>query len=187
MRNSTSRITRSRNCPLCSPPGPAIDPSSTARLRASFFSLRRLSERTFRHREPTSDYRLAPRSRSGQQECCQSLSLRRCRDSAPVRQVLEKVVQKWRGRVGQHDRFVQETEEMLELILKRIEDETEKLYPLVRKQREGESLRRISSGVPQDRASPLTLEYYALHQIAEAVLRNHFFIRSQHRRHNSAL
>lgn len=63
--------------------------------------------------------------------------------ASEIRRLFDKYLRKWckKGglRVGQHDKFVQETEEMLELVLNRIEDETEKLYPLVRKQREQES------------------------------------------------
>ena len=32
-----------------------------------------------------------------------------------------------------HDRFYEDTEKMFDLILQRIQDETEKLYPLIRK------------------------------------------------------
>jgi len=34
--------------------------------------------------------------------------------------------------IGEHDRFIKESEEMFELVLQRIQSETEKLYPLVR-------------------------------------------------------
>jgi hypothetical protein len=34
--------------------------------------------------------------------------------------------------IAEHDRFLQETEEMFHLVLDRIQDETEKLYPLIR-------------------------------------------------------
>lgn len=34
--------------------------------------------------------------------------------------------------IAQHDRFLRETEQMSRLILQRIQDETEKLYPLIR-------------------------------------------------------
>lgn len=35
--------------------------------------------------------------------------------------------------IGDHERFLEETEGMFEMILQRIQDETEKLYPLIRK------------------------------------------------------
>ena len=35
--------------------------------------------------------------------------------------------------IGDHERFLSETEGMFEMILQRIQDETEKLYPLIRK------------------------------------------------------
>lgn len=35
--------------------------------------------------------------------------------------------------IGDHERFLKETEDMFTLILQRIQDETEKLYPLIRK------------------------------------------------------
>ena len=35
--------------------------------------------------------------------------------------------------IGDHDKFYQETERMFEMVLQRIQDETEKLYPLIRK------------------------------------------------------
>jgi len=34
--------------------------------------------------------------------------------------------------IGQHDRFLMDTEKLFHLILQRIQDETEKLYPLIR-------------------------------------------------------
>ena len=34
--------------------------------------------------------------------------------------------------IADHDRFLKDTEEMFELILDRIQDETEKLYPMIR-------------------------------------------------------
>jgi hypothetical protein len=34
--------------------------------------------------------------------------------------------------VADHDRFLKDTEDMFEMILKRIQDETEKLYPMIR-------------------------------------------------------
>ena len=34
--------------------------------------------------------------------------------------------------IAQHDRFLRDTEKMFQLILQRIQDETEKLYPLIR-------------------------------------------------------
>ena len=37
--------------------------------------------------------------------------------------------------IGDHDRFLKDTERMFEMILQRIQDETEKLYPLIRKLR----------------------------------------------------
>lgn len=35
-------------------------------------------------------------------------------------------------RVGNHPRFIKDTEELFEIVLSRIEDETEKLYPMLR-------------------------------------------------------
>jgi hypothetical protein len=35
--------------------------------------------------------------------------------------------------IGDHDKFLVETERMFEMVLQRIQDETEKLYPLIRK------------------------------------------------------
>ena len=35
--------------------------------------------------------------------------------------------------IGDHERFLKETEGMFEMVLQRIQDETEKLYPLIRK------------------------------------------------------
>ena len=35
--------------------------------------------------------------------------------------------------IGDHDRFLKETEGMFDMVLQRIQDETEKLYPLIRK------------------------------------------------------
>ena len=37
--------------------------------------------------------------------------------------------------IGDHERFLKDTERMFEMILQRIQDETEKLYPLIRKMR----------------------------------------------------
>lgn len=63
--------------------------------------------------------------------------------ASEIRRLFDKYLKNWckKGglRVGEHEKFVNETEEMLELVLKRIEDETEKLYPLIRKQREESS------------------------------------------------
>lgn len=59
--------------------------------------------------------------------------------SAEIRRMFDRYLRHWckkdKLRVANHEKFVKETEEMLELVLKRIEDETEKLYPLVRKLR----------------------------------------------------
>jgi hypothetical protein len=35
--------------------------------------------------------------------------------------------------IGDHERFLDETEQMFNIVLQRIQDETEKLYPLIRK------------------------------------------------------
>jgi hemerythrin-like domain-containing protein len=35
--------------------------------------------------------------------------------------------------IGDHEKFLEETERMFDMILQRIQDETEKLYPLIRK------------------------------------------------------
>ena len=37
--------------------------------------------------------------------------------------------------IGDHERFLKDTERMFEMVLQRIQDETEKLYPLIRKLR----------------------------------------------------
>ena len=61
--------------------------------------------------------------------------------SQEIKRVMKIYVKKWCNKNshelkigrGQHERFVHQTDEMFELILDRIQDEMEKLYPMVRK------------------------------------------------------
>ena len=58
--------------------------------------------------------------------------------SKEIKRIFQRYLKKWsntRGhylRISNYDKFLKETEEMFELVLKRIQDETEHLYPLVR-------------------------------------------------------
>lgn len=60
--------------------------------------------------------------------------------SAEIKRVFNKYVKKWcrnkKLRISRHDRFLAETEEIFQLVLDRLEKETERLYPMVRKVRE---------------------------------------------------
>ena len=56
--------------------------------------------------------------------------------SGEIKRVFEQYLRKWCNhqelRIKNHDEFVKETEDMFRLVLNRIEDETEHLYPLLR-------------------------------------------------------
>ena len=56
--------------------------------------------------------------------------------SGEIKRVFEAYLRKWCNhkelRIKNHDKFVKETEDMFRLVLRRIEDETEHLYPLLR-------------------------------------------------------
>ena len=59
--------------------------------------------------------------------------------SQEIRKIMAAYTKQWCPRkniesldISDHDRFLRETEEMFGLVLDRIQDETEKLYPLVR-------------------------------------------------------
>jgi len=59
--------------------------------------------------------------------------------SQEIKRIMKSYVKKWCNRrnhtlsVGsQHDTFVKDTDDMFEMILNRIQDETENLYPMVR-------------------------------------------------------
>lgn len=61
--------------------------------------------------------------------------------SHEIKRVMNNYVKKWCDKKthglkigkGQHARFIHQTDEMFEMILDRIQDEMEKLYPMVRK------------------------------------------------------
>lgn len=57
--------------------------------------------------------------------------------SGEIKRVFKQYLKRWCNkkelRIADHDKFVSETQEMFQLILKRIEDEVEHLYPTVRK------------------------------------------------------
>ncbi len=57
--------------------------------------------------------------------------------SAEIRRVFNQYLHRWchehELRVKDHGEFVRDTQDMFKLVLKRIEDETEHLYPLVRR------------------------------------------------------
>ena len=59
--------------------------------------------------------------------------------SGEIKRVFEQYLRKWCNhhelRIKNHDDFVKETEDMFRLVLHRIEDETEHLYPLLREVR----------------------------------------------------
>ena len=59
--------------------------------------------------------------------------------SGEIKRVFEQYLRKWCNhhelRIKNHDNFVKETEDMFRLVLRRIEDETEHLYPLLREVR----------------------------------------------------
>jgi len=59
--------------------------------------------------------------------------------SQEIRRIMTQYVRNWCPTmhadalaIAQHDRFLADTEKMFELILQRIQDETERLYPLIR-------------------------------------------------------
>jgi hypothetical protein len=59
--------------------------------------------------------------------------------SQEIRKIMSAYTRQWCPRsktdtlaIADHERFLKETEEMFELVLDRIQNETEKLYPLVR-------------------------------------------------------
>lgn len=61
--------------------------------------------------------------------------------SQEIKRIMKGYVRKWCGKArndisigkGQHDMFLRETDEMFEMILNRVQDEMEHLYPMVRK------------------------------------------------------
>ncbi len=59
--------------------------------------------------------------------------------SAEIKRVFDQYLRKWCKHrhlaIKNHDQFVKETEEMFQLVLNRIIDETEHLYPLIREVR----------------------------------------------------
>jgi hemerythrin-like domain-containing protein len=59
--------------------------------------------------------------------------------SGEIKRVFEEYLHRWCNndelRIRNHDSFVKETEDMFRLVLRRIEDETEHLYPLLREVR----------------------------------------------------
>ena len=59
--------------------------------------------------------------------------------SMEVKKILKSFIKKWRPakgketlRIGDHEEFMKDTDEMFDIVLQRILDETEHLYPLVR-------------------------------------------------------
>ncbi len=56
-----------------------------------------------------------------------------------IKKIISQYTKKWCNRkthelvIGDHQRFLDDTQEIFHMILARIQDETEKLYPLVRK------------------------------------------------------
>jgi hemerythrin-like domain-containing protein len=57
--------------------------------------------------------------------------------SAEIKRIFESYLHKWCNKramlIKDHHTFVNETEDMFRLVLNRIQDETEQLYPLIRK------------------------------------------------------
>ncbi len=57
--------------------------------------------------------------------------------ASEIRRIFDKYVRKWtrhkRLHVADHETFLKETEEMFDFVLNRVQDESEKLYPLLRK------------------------------------------------------
>lgn len=60
--------------------------------------------------------------------------------SQEIKKLIHSYTRQWCPRkrpdvllIGDHERFLKETEGMFEMVLQRIQDETEKLYPLIRK------------------------------------------------------
>jgi hypothetical protein len=60
--------------------------------------------------------------------------------SAEIKRVFDKYIRKWcrnkKLRIGHHEQFLAETEDVFRLVLERLENETERLYPMVRRVRE---------------------------------------------------
>jgi len=58
--------------------------------------------------------------------------------SKEIKRIFQRYLKKWSNAKGHHlrisnyDKFRQETQEMFDIVLKRIQDEVEKLFPLVR-------------------------------------------------------
>ena len=59
--------------------------------------------------------------------------------SQEIKKIMATYTKEWCPRkkadtlaIAEHDRFLKESEEMFEMVLHRIQDETEKLYPLIR-------------------------------------------------------
>ncbi len=57
--------------------------------------------------------------------------------ASEIRRIFDKYVRTWtrkkRLHVADHDKFIKETTEMFDIVLNRVQDESEKLYPLLRK------------------------------------------------------
>jgi hemerythrin-like domain-containing protein len=57
--------------------------------------------------------------------------------SAEIKKIFDRYLRHWcKGgsiNIGDHEKFVAETEKMFDLVLKRIQDEVEHLYPMIRK------------------------------------------------------
>lgn len=57
--------------------------------------------------------------------------------ASEIRRIFDKYVRTWTRKkrlyVGDHDQFIEETGEVFDIVLNRVQDESEKLYPLLRK------------------------------------------------------
>ncbi len=57
--------------------------------------------------------------------------------SVEIKKIFQRYIRRWcdnkKLRVNDHASFVEDTEAMMNVVLSRVQDETEKLYPLVRK------------------------------------------------------
>ncbi len=57
--------------------------------------------------------------------------------ASEIRRIFDKYVRTWtrkkRLHVADHEKFIKETTEMFDIVLNRVQDESEKLYPLLRK------------------------------------------------------
>ena len=57
--------------------------------------------------------------------------------ASEIRRIFDKYVRSWTRKkrlyVGDHEKFINETTEMFDIVLNRVQDESEKLYPLLRK------------------------------------------------------